>query len=51
VAQKELMLLKWVIKRTHVFEMGNKKVRVFLKWVVKRKHFFLKMGSKKNACF
>jgi hypothetical protein len=33
------MFLKWVVKRTHVFEMGSKRTQVF------------EMGSKNNACF
>jgi hypothetical protein len=35
------MFLKWVVKRTHVFEMGSKNAR-FLNG---------EMGSKKNVCF
>jgi hypothetical protein len=37
--KKNACFLKWVVKRTHVFEMGSKRTHVF------------EMGSKKNACF
>jgi hypothetical protein len=37
-------------KRTHVFEMGSKKERVFFKWVVKRTHV-CEMDSKIERMF